>query len=517
MAATTVSGSVLPAGGPPSTHRRRWPRRLLIGLNVLVAVCVVAAGTVYGYANYRFGQIKRVPVAGLVQPGAVYATGQVADAPGTPLNILVIGSDSRANMSAADVRAFGSSQQTPDRNSDTIMIVHLDPAAKSASLLSIPRDLYVPISGTLGKAKINSTYANGPTLLVRTIQDNFGILINHVVETDFTSFRQVVNSIAPVKFWYPEPVRDKETGLNITKPGCYGLDGNMALALVRSRYLYYEENGIWISEAQSDLARIRRQQLFVKKVISKAQDAGLTNLTTLNGVIGGVVSNLTIDTGFSRSEMLRLTRLYSQFNPARLTTFTLPAVDTTLPNKAEVLLPVPEDTQVVAAFLGSPGAPSPGAPASPAASTAPTDPVPQLSPSTVSVGVQNGSGQTGQATEATNALRAAGFNASISGTGRADNFAHATTLVRYAPADAGKAQFLATAVTGGAQVQVDPTMAAGSVLLITGASYGGLHAPGATAAPASTTTTTPPVPPNSSQQPAFPGVHGSDPAPPGCS
>lgn len=517
MAATTVAPpQALPEDGPAAAPRRgrRWPRRLLIGLNIFIAICLIAAGTTYGYVRYRFGQIKRVAVGSLIAPGTKYITGQVADAPGSPLNILLVGSDSRAALAPGESRAFGTTADSAGQRSDTIMIAHLDPASNSASLMSIPRDLWVPISNGKGfKSRINDAFNGGPDMLVRTIQDDLGIYINHYVEVNFDSFRQVVNSLGSVKFWYPEPVRDTYSGLNITTPGCYGLDGNMALELVRARHMQYQDNGRWTFEAASDLARIRRQQLFIKKVIAKAQDAGLTKLSALNGVIGGIVTNVTVDKNFGQAEMLRLAKRYASFNPDRLATFTLPTREAVIPvadGNAAVLLPIPdEDKAVLDAFQGV--AAPPGAPA------ASSGVVPAMSPSSVRVGVLNGSGRSGEATQATNALRSQGFSAAISGYGRADNFNYTTSVVRYTPTDEAKARFLQSSVTGGATLQADPSLPAGTLILVTGSSYGGIHAP----APGSVTvpTTAPPtpttLPANNSQLAAFPGSHGTDPPPPG--
>ncbi|GAC1477108.1 MAG: hypothetical protein NVS1B12_11760 [Acidimicrobiales bacterium] len=523
MAATTVAPPAAPPGdGPAAAPKpgRRWPRRLLIGLNIVIAVCLVAAATTYGYVRYRFGQIKRVDVGALIAPGTKYITGQVADAPGSPLNILLVGSDSRAVLAPGEAKAFGTTADSAGQRSDTIMIAHLDPASRSASLMSIPRDLWVPISNGKGyHSRINDAFNTGPDTLVKTIQDNLGIFINHYVEVNFDSFRQVVNSLGSVKFWYPEPVRDTYSGLNITVPGCYGLDGNMALELVRARHMQYEDNGRWSYEAASDLARIRRQQLFLKKVIGKAQDAGLTKLSALNGVIGGIVTNVTVDKNFGQAEMLRLAKRYASFDPDKLATFTLPTSEAVIPvadGNAAVLLPVPdEDKAALDAFQGV-AAPAPGAPAVPSAV------VPAISASSVRVGVLNGSGRTMEATQATNALRAQGFGAAISGYGKAENFNFTASVIRYAPADEAKARFLQSAITGGATLEPLATMAPGSLILITGSSYGGVHAPTPGAVPAPTTppTTAPPGPPssipvNNSQLAAFPGSHGTDPPPPG--
>ncbi len=516
VAARPTSPGEAPRGHVPPRRYRRWPRRVLIGLNVFVAICLMAAASLYGYVSYRFGQIKHVSLSTLIHgpaPDGNGAAGSSSPA-GPPMNILVIGSDTR-NLSATDKGQFGvGSPLVGGQRSDTIMLVHLNPAAGTAALLSIPRDLWVPIPGH-GNNRINSAFDTSADLLVRTIQDNLGIPINHFVEVDFDSFRQVVNALGGVKFWYPEPVKDSDngvndSGLNITGAGCYTLSGDMALSLVRTRHLVYYSNGSWHAEAESDLARIRRQQMFVKKVIAKAEATGIVNFTRLNGVVGGVVSNLTVDSGFGTTQMLSLARRYKSFNPANLWTSTLPTYGANIGGAAVLLLQKDQSQQVISAWEGyQPGA----APAS----SATTAPVAAVDPSTVSVQVLNGSGISHQAADASQQLRTAGF--SIDGTGEAAHFGYATSVVEYAPGDEAKAQFLQSKLIGGASLQPDSSLTSGRLVLVTGSSFGGVSgspsssasstastAPAAAVVPAATTPTT---------KPAFPGPQGADPPPPG--
>jgi len=509
MAAPSVVASPTPPGEGSLTpyRRRRWPRRLLIGLNVFLAVCLLAIGSLYGYVTFRLGQIHRISIGGLTI-GA--APGVTSGGGGPPMNILVVGSDSRAALSSADDNEFGSGADVGGQRSDTIMIVHINPGAGTASLLSIPRDLWVPIPGQ-GSNRINSAFDTSADLLVRTIQDNLGIPINHFIEVDFDTFRQVVNALGGVKFWYPEPVRDNDngvndSGLNITVAGCYSLTGDMALSLVRTRHLQYYSDGEWHFEGESDLARIRRQQLFVKKVIAKAESTGLANVTALNGVVGGVVSNLTVDSGFSQHLMLALARRYRNFNPSSLPTSTLPTYAATIDGADVLLLDKTQSQAAIDAWEG----------VAPSTSTSSTSPgSSSVSPSSVTVGVLNGSGVEHQASSAVDSLRSIGFNASISGTGSASSFSYATPVIEYAPGDQARAQLLQGDIIGGATLQTDSNLSPGTVLLITGASYGGIQASSSTAT--SSPATTPVTTAASAQpvEPVWPGPQGQDPPPPG--
>ncbi len=444
---------------------------MLIGLNIFVAVCLIGAGAVYGYVKYRFGQIRRVNVSEVVGGGV-----------GQPMTILVVGSDSRARIkSGQDLKTFGNAATTAGQRSDTIMLVHLDPGSRSATLLSVPRDLFVQIPGTTRRDRINTTFDTGPGLLVRAIHDDLGIEINHFVEVDFNSFRGIVNSVGPVHVYFPTPARDTFSGLNITKPGCFGLNGEVSLEYVRARHYQYYANGYWHTEGLSDLARIKRQQDFVRKVAKKAVANGLTNPVKLNGVVGSLVSNLTVDSSLSQSTMINLARRYRTFNPDQLQSNTLPTTAAVIGGADVLLLKQPDAQSAIDSFLG----------VTPPSSATAVPPVPtNVSPGDVQVKVLNGSGRTGQAGSVASLLRQSGFV--VTGTGNADSARYITSVIRYGPNQENKARYLQSLVIGGAQVIPDPTVIGTNLVLITGSAYSGLRpASGAASGAGSGVATTP--------------------------
>ena len=105
-------------------------------------------------------------------------------------------------------------------NSDVVMILHLDPNKKTASILSIPRDLFVPNARATGANKIDAALVEGPEQLVSAIEEDFGIPIHHYVELNFDSFQGVVNALGGIKMYFPEPVFDAYSGLNVPTAGC---------------------------------------------------------------------------------------------------------------------------------------------------------------------------------------------------------------------------------------------------------------------------------------------------------
>src|SRR5829696_5268785 len=133
-------------------------RRIAAALAALLVLGLVMAAGGWGYTAFRFGQISSVHVPGL---GKAPSDGWI--------NLLVVGSDTRQGL------RMGGFGQAGGQRSDVIIVVHLVPAARHAAVLSIPRDLYVPVAGTGGSAKINSAFNHGSGQLVQTIQERLGI------------------------------------------------------------------------------------------------------------------------------------------------------------------------------------------------------------------------------------------------------------------------------------------------------------------------------------------------------
>jgi polyisoprenyl-teichoic acid--peptidoglycan teichoic acid transferase len=191
-------------------------RRIAAALATLLVLGLVMAAGGWGYTAFRFGQISSVHVPGL---GKAPSDGSV--------NLLVVGSDTRQGLRDG---GFG---EAAGQRSDVIIVVHLVPAARHAAVLSVPRDLYVPVAGTGGSAKINSAFNRGPGQLVQTIQQSFGIPIHHYLLVNFDGFREVVDALGGVPMYFPRPVRDSndghnESGLDVPRTGCRRLGGSQA-------------------------------------------------------------------------------------------------------------------------------------------------------------------------------------------------------------------------------------------------------------------------------------------------
>lgn len=460
--------------GPP---RRRWPRRILIALNIFVAVSLVGAAATYGYIKYRLDQLPKIDIGGVLRNGG-------DDDPDKPMNVLLVGSDSRKNISKAEAKQFGTEKQVGGERSDTIIILHVDPDSEKASVLSIPRDLYIPIAGTNRSDRINTAFENGPEQLITTIKQALGIEIDHYAQVDFNGFRGIVNAIGGVNVYFSAPARDSFTGLDIRKAGCIALDGDGALKYVRSRHYQYYESGKWRADPSADLGRIDRQQDFIRRVMHKAVRVG-KNPATLNALVGNAVKNVTIDDALSTKDILRLAKKFRSLEPDQVDMLAIPTVATRVNGASVLKFKEPDVDEVLARFRGRVEEPK-----------VDTGPLPDISTSTVRVRVLNGSGADGQAGDVSTALREHGF--AIAGIGPADTFKYTKSVIKFGTGQREKARLLQAYVAGATVIEEDRTLRGIDAVLITGADFDGIRAPGGaattTTARAGATTTTAPAP-----------------------
>lgn len=246
------------------SHRRRgrrtWGQRGVLAINTAVVLACFAAAFGVRFANAKANSIRRVvieprptvvtvpPTVSVGVPGSGAPTGATA-APALPVappvNFLVVGSDSRAciDPNAEDAGQFLDKGDTGNQ-SDTIMVLRVDPGTNAAAILSFPRDLFVKLAGTNRSAKINAAFAGGnPSRLIQTIEQNFAVPIDHYVQIDFCAFKNIVDAVGGIKIAFEYPARDTNSGLWVPDAGCVALDGTNALRYARSRYFEWSTNG----------------------------------------------------------------------------------------------------------------------------------------------------------------------------------------------------------------------------------------------------------------------------------
>jgi LCP family protein required for cell wall assembly len=272
-------GQPLPPEPAPRPRRRRrfgWGKRI-----ALVVVVLLAA--VIGLTFYFDSKLHRVDAF------ASYS-GRPADSSGT--NWLLVGSDSRTDLTEAQRRALATGDAAGGRT-DTIMLLHTGSGPNS--LISIPRDSYVPIPGH-GQNKINAAFAiGGPKLLTQTVEEATGLRINHYAEIGFGGFASVVDAVGGVRMCIPQPINDPKAGLNLAA-GCQTLNGAQALGYVRTRAF-----------PLADLERVQHQREFLSALAAKiSSPTKVLNPLTMTHVLNGTTNALNVDKGMHLWTLARL-------------------------------------------------------------------------------------------------------------------------------------------------------------------------------------------------------------------
>lgn len=445
----------------PATPARRWPKRLLLGAVGVVGIVAltVAAGAAWGV--WSINRVAREDVK----------LASVED--NKPRNFLVIGSDSRAGV---DRKSKGANvmlgHDTPGgQRSDSISIMRIDPGRQRVDMLSIPRDLWVPIAGTGGEQRINTAYGRSTQTLIDTIQQDLGIPINHFVSVDLAGFQKVINAIGGVPMYFPNPVKDANSGLTVPKRGCTVLDGYMGLAFARSRHLVWGDGVKWHSDPTGDIGRMTRQQLLVRTALGKVKDLGLNDVTSIKRLVDATVDSLTLDSSMGAGDIIDLAQRFSHFDPDHLQTHSLPATPHTTSGGAQVLLLDSDAAQpVLDIFRGS---------SATAAAAVTTTTLPPPEPHDVTVDVENATPKQGEARRVSYVLAAAGFG---NGAVTSAKGSEVRTVIRFPRGGRSMAELVGTWLDPTPQIEEDPSLSPGHVAVTIGADFAHVSKPSAPSA-----------------------------------
>jgi len=264
---------------------------------VLAVVCIALVG--FYAAAYRgsapwagafakvFAPLANAPIG--ATPGAEQASPPPGWTGTDRLNVLLLGIDSR-------------DESAPTQNTDTMIVLSLDPVNKTAAMLSIPRDVYIDRPGVLVD-KINAAYAvGGPDLSRRVVEDLLGIRLNAYALVDFDAFTKIVDSVGGVVIDVKRPVRDESyptpdygvERLDIAA-GPQLMDGQTALRFARSRH------------DTNDYSRAQRQQLVLSALRTRMNEGDF--IRGLPGLIDRVGS--VVQTNFDPANILPLAQFGS--------------------------------------------------------------------------------------------------------------------------------------------------------------------------------------------------------------
>ena len=442
--------------------RRGWVK-LVAGFVALVVVFVAASG---GLLAYRYSQIDRIDL-----PEGTLDDEQ-HDA---PQNFLLIGSDSRAFVAVdQEAESYGTAEEVGAPKADTILVARTFPDEQRIALVSFPRDLWVPIAGADESGRINTAIEGGTARLVDTLRDNWDIPIHHVVQIDFRGFKGLVNAVGGVDVYFASPVRDWDreqnlspTGLDIREAGCARLNGDVALAYVRSRHYETFIDGHWVSDPTGDLNRIARQQDFIRRTLRQALSRGLGDPRKIERIAASADDLVQLDHGLGLTDLARFGRNFRSLSADALETYSLPTRPGVTSGGAQVLyLETAAADAVLDVFRGKVPRPV------------------SLLAGSVRMNVVESAGERGRLRAAAFRLAAAGFIIANAGdsSDRSDK-----TVISYGAGQRAKAELLATWLEGDVVLQQDDGLVGVDVVLLLGRDFAGVKE---SVAPAPTATTT---------------------------
>ncbi|WP_374009919.1 LCP family protein [Leifsonia sp. LS-T14] len=303
------------AARPGDVRARRRHSRLFVVIASTIAVilltvsAVVVSGLVYaGNVAAKFDSsvthIQRAFPPAATRPAALHTNA---------MNILVLGSDSRGDPTTVD--ATGVSNQ----RSDTMMLVHIDADRKDVYVMSIMRDLWVPIPGN-GTAKINAALAWGGTpLAIQTVEQLLGTRIDHVAIIDFQGLKAMTTALGGVDVDSPVAFTTVKSPHYVFSKGLNHLDGDQALAFARERYAF----------PTADYQRVADQQALVKGLIDKlTQGSTLADPGKVTAFAGALGSHLSVDRQFDLPTILALAASMRLAGASSIHTFTMPTAGT---------------------------------------------------------------------------------------------------------------------------------------------------------------------------------------------
>ena len=327
---------------PPGPGRRRPLIAAVLALALVVGVVVAT------FSFSRTGAESQAPVATQTAtpsdtatptptptetpvpvPAAPPPPEPIADLPAVPMNILLIGSDSRGNAreQAAQTAATGASS---DHRADSLMLVHVPADRRTFYVISLMRDLWVDIPG-YGASKINASLeVGGIDLATRTVESLLGVRVDHTVMLDFHGFKLLTDGLGGIDVNVTLPFQSTFETQHVFPAGVNHLDGQAALEFVRERYAFVD----------GDYQRVRNQQTFLRAVLAKLTSGGaLNDVNAVRALVNFAAQSLTVDQGFDPVSVAVLAYSLRNIDPNAAGFVTLPTAGVGTIGGASVVLP----------------------------------------------------------------------------------------------------------------------------------------------------------------------------------
>ena len=450
--------------------RRTWVQRICIfflvvaffGSSLSAALLAYAKDTVSSIPRTAFGNILTQETTGPVQSEnleSVETSDPIENLERETINFFLIGTDSVASL--PEGHRLRQTRSAAQLLTDTLIVLRLDTGESSdggaettdVSVVSIPRDLWVPISGYGGEhQKINSLLAfTGPQTLVQTVRDYFAIPIHHVIQVDFNGFLELFEIIGGLDVYIEFPIKDKKAQLSIEQTGCVSLTPEQGLGIVRSRTMQAFIQEEWREvDSLSDLDRMDRQQDFLILALQQAFDSGFRDPGKIRNVIEDVFRGgyLTLDDRMTPEDMIDLANRFSGFDANALNRYTLPtffdwdgpySILRLYEAEAQIILDVFRGDQTEKSF---------------------------------GVTLLNGTGITGEAKRISNDLVAAGFR--VAETGNAPSFDFELTTIYFDASQKDSALLLQSHLLSGAELIQRDAQTDKGIEMVFGRDYSGV-------------------------------------------
>ncbi|HEY5879353.1 MAG TPA: LCP family protein [Nakamurella sp.] len=449
-----------------------------VGVALIAVLVLAVTGLEWTIKSRADSGILSRSVQAIVTDDSNISTATAAPAaPGefAPENILLLGSDTRSGE--ANAQAGGTDDSTSDgvANSDTLMIAHIS-SDRHVTVLSIPRDTMIdaptckswdaatgqlsddtyPV-GSGDKWHVNSAYSvGGPQCTVRAVQDLTGLRIDRVIGIDFAGFQNMVDALGGITVNVCRPIVDGQLGTVVSGGGVQTIHGEQALNLVRARKVE--------GDADSDLSRIRRQQIVLSAILQQVTSAGtMLNPAKLDAFLQAFVQNTFTD-NVTIDDLVTLAQSMGNLDPSKVTFYTLP----TVPSETEPGALDPDEDAVDAIFEALRNdQPLPGEADGSAAASTPAVPEPSsggvdglatgttVDPASVQLTVVNVTGRSGVATQAMDELNNAGFDVTDSDLQARPEAVQSGVTVEYDPTNLNAALTVAEAIPGATVVPVN--------------------------------------------------------------
>ena len=450
--------------------RRTWVQRICIfflvvaffGSSLSAALLAYAKDTVSSIPRTAFGNILTQETTGPVLSEnleGVETSDPIENLERETINFFIIGTDSVASL--PEGHRLRQTRSAAQLLTDTLIVLRLDTGESSdggagttdVSVVSIPRDLWVPISGYGGEhQKINSLLAfTGPQTLVQTVRDYFAIPIHHVIQVDFNGFLELFEIIGGLDLYIEFPIKDKKAQLSIEETGCVSLTPEQGLGIVRSRTMQAFIQEEWREvDSLSDLDRMDRQQDFLILALQQAFDSGFRDPGKIRNVIEDVFRGgyLTLDDRMTPEDMIDLANRFSRFDANALNRYTLPtffdwdgpySILRLYEAEAQIILDVFRGDQTEKSF---------------------------------GITLLNGTGITGEAKRISNDLVAAGFR--VAETGNAPSFDFELTTIYFDASQKDSALLLQSHLLSGAELIQRDAQTGKGIEMVFGRDYSGV-------------------------------------------